>query len=713
MFSWHSHTIVRLLLPFAAGTATSLLLLVRSWSPAVVAAVVLLSGGAIMEFVWRRAFSPTRRLLVSGCLWLALFAVGVAAVALRWDGGQIDHFSKVDAVDHLLVRLEEAPSARANSVRATGWVEAVVDTSGRRLTASGRTLIYFETDADAQRLRYGDRIVASRKPRRLEPPKNPHQFDFARMQARQNNFFQVYLPSSDWIALPHARADNLKVTLFDARDHLLADLRRYVPDPDAAAIASALLLGYKADLNDEVRAVYADTGATHVLAVSGLHVGIITLILAFAFGWLQRLGRNGRYAHALILIGLLWGYAALTGFSPSVSRAVLMFSIFTVGAVVLRPQNVYNSIALAAFLLLLFNPFWLVQLGFLLSFSAVVGIVYLYPKISGWLQFRQPLVQGLWEWTAVSLAAQLATFPLIIYVFGQYPIYSLLSNPVAMLGAMVVLVAGLLFIVMSGLSAQFAVAPFETALAWIGRALEVVISAMNACLELIRQLPGALLEAIAVSGLTVLLIYAVMVLVLAFLSRKRAGFLQAALILILIGSLVSAFDRLTGSGQTTLTVYQQRGASVVEVSREGQAVLFTESAPEELNFAIDGNHRAQGIRRTHWLPSRADTSLAFVSKSDFVVAVGDQYWGLLTPESFDNIEILRRVRPGFFDGLIVSENPRLPEDWFDKLHADSLMVVFDDSNRSARQHYWRNACNSVAANCHFTAVDGAFARVYR
>ena len=196
-------------------------------------------------------------------------------------------------------------------------------------------------------------------------------------------------------------------------------------------VASALLLGYRENLDKELVKSYASAGAMHVLAVSGLHVGILYLLLTRIFSFLKKVKKvkNGKFILTILIVSFLWFYAIMTGLSASVMRATTMFSFIVIGNELLnRKTSIYNTLAVSAIILMIINPFIVYQVGFQLSYVAVVGIVYLQPKLNRLFYSRYKLVRGVWAITCVSLAAQIATFPLSLHYFHQFSTYFFISN---------------------------------------------------------------------------------------------------------------------------------------------------------------------------------------------------------------------------------------------------------------------------------------------
>ena len=342
--------------------------------------------------------------------------------------------------------------------------------------------------------------------------------------------------------------------------------RRYVPHTREYALGTALVLGFRDDIDQETKQAYVNTGTTHIMAVSGLQVGLLFAALQWLLGRLPLGGAvwRRRLLTAGLGLGLVWSYAFLTGLSASVLRATVMVTLVIIGQAWQRQSSIFNSLSAAAFLLLLWNPYLLCDVGFQLSFLAVLSIVYLHPRIVRWLDVRNrvldhrrswhsPAVQrgwralawladAAWQLTALSIAAQIATFPLGLYYFHQFPFNFLLSNLIAVpissgavyVGVVLLLVKGLVAVV--GLLLPAGAGPW---LDWlpkvVGYVFEGLIWLFNEYIFLIgRLLPGAVVGGIHLSQGQTLLIFLLIVAGCVFVAARRlawAGWAVALLAL--------------------------------------------------------------------------------------------------------------------------------------------------------------------------------------
>lgn len=394
-----------------------------------------------------------------------------------------DHYTYHSGPECIAVlRLTEAPRHTARSLRATAEVESVYDDS-LRYTTCGRIQLYFKDDSTAEGLRYGDRIVA-RCNLALPPAADSNRtFDYRRYQRRHGILRQCYLAPWNYRVL-----DNRAVTLRSRAEDLRTAFRQRLQQRDLAekqtGVAEALILGWRDDVDDETTALYRNAGIAHLLCVSGLHVGIIAALLS-ALLW--PIGRR-RWQRALrggLVMSGVWAFALLSGLAPSTVRAAVMFSIFVVTDVFALRTSRYNTLAFAAFIMLVANPLQLFDASFQLSFAAVGGIL---AGGDAW-RHRQP-VNGRFsrqvvDFFVVTTSAQLATLPFILYYFHQFPTWFIVANMTVIPCAGVLLVSALGVLLFGGIPVV------GVALEWI---LRTLLSATDALLRFVSSLPHPMLS---------------------------------------------------------------------------------------------------------------------------------------------------------------------------------------------------------------------------
>uniref|UniRef100_UPI003216B8FD ComEC/Rec2 family competence protein n=1 Tax=uncultured Draconibacterium sp. TaxID=1573823 RepID=UPI003216B8FD len=319
----------------------------------------------------------------------------------------------------------ESPQEKPNSFKSLIEI-TTVKTDDSIFQTNEKVLVYFAKEERVKLLQPGQQIIFNTIPQKVKNYGNPFEFDYKSYLENKRIYRQVYLNEKSWETTNYKSAGMLvKAELL--RKKLLEIYRNQNLGSNETEILSALTLGYKRDLDRETKRVFSAAGAMHVLAVSGLHVGIIFMVFNFVFGFLKK-QKTGRHVFVLLAILLLWFYAFITGLSPSVLRAATMFSIVIIGNNLNRRASIYNSLAASALILLLINPNNLFEVGFQLSYSAVFGIVYLYPRLEKLWPVNNKILKFFWGLLCVSIAAQIATFPLTSFYFNQFPTFFWLTN---------------------------------------------------------------------------------------------------------------------------------------------------------------------------------------------------------------------------------------------------------------------------------------------
>ena len=345
---------------------------------------------------------------------------------------------------------------------------------------------------------------------------------------------------------------------------------------------AALTIGYKNNLDDETKSAYATSGAMHILAVSGLHVGIVYLILKIIFGLFKQ-NRPVVILKVLFSFIFLWLYAAITGFSPSVVRAAIMFSFILAGDLANRKTNIYNSIFASAFVLLLINPFLVMEVGFKLSYFAVLGIVFFYPRIYGLLEVKNRVLNKLWSLFCVSMAAQLCTFPLGLYYFHQFPNYFFITN------LFVVPLAGLIIYSTVIFLLSFSISYAGTFTAWI---INFLLTLLNKSVHFIENLPGSVTNGIYLSGFEVITIYVILFLliILILIRNKIVIFSLLASFLILLSSI--QYRRFENHNFSAVAILSVPGHSILNIITGNRNYIFSDSIDgrmmKKINYAGSG-----------------------------------------------------------------------------------------------------------------------------
>ncbi|MDD4968360.1 MAG: ComEC/Rec2 family competence protein [Paludibacter sp.] len=343
------------------------------------------------------------------------------------------------------VELIAAPVEKAKSFLCKVDVFRFYDTSWK--PACGKAILYIQKDKAASTLRFGDRLLMDAE---FAPPDralNPDGFDYAAYLKRQGVGATCYIPSGTWMMADKNTSFSIPRTADNCRKYLLDIYRKFHIQGNEFAALAALTFGYTDDLNPDLRASYTATGVVHILSVSGMHVGIIYVVIVFLLGFMNRSQRQ-KVFRAVIIMLFLWAYAFLSGLSLPVIRASLMFSFISVADCFERKSQIYNTIFMSMLAMLLVNPASLYDVGFQLSYAAVLSIIFFKPILDKLYRPETRTTRFVWTMFTVSLAAQVGTTPFTLYYFQQFPNYFLLTNFIAIpLSTIIIYLAiGLLFV---------------------------------------------------------------------------------------------------------------------------------------------------------------------------------------------------------------------------------------------------------------------------
>lgn len=393
----------------------------------------------------------------------------------------------------------------------------------------------------------GDEVVIRSRVEPITRIPDPGGFDRRAWAASRGMYHETFAGPQHWSVVGHAWR---WTDLFEpTRQRISAWLAESGLPFRERALVKALVLGLRDELDHEQKDAFVKSGTVHVLAVSGTHVGFIYAMLVFLLGWWGG-GARARMARGVLVLLALWGYAGLTGACPSVLRATIMFSLFTLAGMAERRHEPLNSLFAAALLLLLVEPHMLIEIGFQLSFLAVLGIILFYSPLQRAWYPPNRIVGYLWSLTAVSLAAQALTTPLSLYLFKAFPVWFLPANLV------VVYVAGIAVYGAVALLVLFRV-PYLGALITFG--LSILLMVVDRVTLFFAQLPGAY-PAIRITFVDMLLFYAIAVLVAVRYMWKWRPALRLALGCLMLFLIGWGYRAHQAESQVSFTVYDDRQA---------------------------------------------------------------------------------------------------------------------------------------------------------
>ncbi len=420
---------------------------------------------------------------------------------------------------------------------------ADVISRGRSKTL-GKTLVYLEKNKASLALKYGDILLINSSFNSIKTNGNPEEFNYKDYLYKNHIYHQTYLKHNQWVRIGN-KANLIFKTTYKARGFFSNLIENSFLHQKNKAVLKALLLGKKEDLDRDTLRTYSSAGAMHVLAVSGLHVGVIMLMLMFVFKPLKRI-KYGKSFYVVLIVFCLWFYAFLTGLSPSVLRSALMFSFVVIGKEIERETSIYQSILVSAFILMVIDPLVIFKVGFQLSYLAVLGIVYLQPKIYNLVFIKLPFFDYLWKITSVSIAAQIATFPLGLFYFHQFPNYFFISNLIVIPLAGGILGLGIAYMILFKIPL---IASFILLL------LDGLLTFLNYCVETVEQLPYSILWGISITWYETIFIYVILLFIIFSFTLHKAKLFLISLCLTVGLISVFMFNNYQINQQRQLVIY--------------------------------------------------------------------------------------------------------------------------------------------------------------
>ncbi|MDO5522696.1 MAG: ComEC/Rec2 family competence protein [Bacteroidia bacterium] len=451
---------------------------------------------------------------------------------------------------------------------------------------SKKIVVYLQKENELRNINPGEEIIFTAQIQPFRNFGNPDDFNYARFMRNKGFSGSAYLPSASWKTTGRENT-SVYVLAQRFRKKALEFYRLFELDNDAYSFISALTLGYKHDLTNEVQEAFRAAGTSHVLAVSGLHVAIIYAIFAFLFSFLGKRGKRFVVQQVLI-VAALWFYAFLAGLSPSVLRATIMLTIASAGLAWGRKGFTYNTLAATAFLLLAYNPFNLFDVGFQMSFTAVFAILFFNPLLNRLYVPRMKAQKYAWNLFTVSLAAQIGVFPIALHYFGTFPTYFFVANMlvVPMIGIIIYACLPMIAVV---LLKQLNFALFDELFRLFGWIFKTLINAVLNTVYFVEAIPFSQLSDRHISALQTGILMVVFIALFRFFNNRRPRQLIA-----ILSCLLAFVATTTYAGFTR---------------EPGKMVVFNTSGLSDIGMWVNNKRVYFPVRENGFIPHREKTIL--------------------------------------------------------------------------------------------------------
>ncbi len=564
-----------------------------------------------------------------------------------------------------------------------------------------RCLVYIRKDEDSKQLVYGNRILVSASVICPQEPGNPQAFDYKRFLGNKGIYYSAFIDRGRWRKLPGSDENPLFAAALFVRDRLLGIFRNGRMQGREFAVAAALTLGYTDEIDNETLKDYSATGAMHILSVSGMHVGIIFLVLDKLLAFLGK-KQKGLLIKSSVIILFIWFYALITGLSPAVLRAAVMLSLIMTGKSIKRHPELLNILLASAMGLLIHDPKLITDTGFQLSYLAVAGIIFLYKPIYGLYISGNWLIDKIWALISVSVSAQLGTLPVSLWYFHQFPNFFILTNLLVVPLSSLIIYSAMILLLTSFIPGVTVV---------LGKVVILLIRCLNEVIHFIGTSPGAVTKGIYISITGIFLLYLLIIFVFLVFARKEKVWLFLLLLVLAGYGAERLYRRATTFNHPVFIVYQARKGGLYSFFNRNESVLAGDlraARDPVLSDLLDKSRSASGVSekfRILFLPGKTMSRFSFGRW--FFMRPGYFYFNgkkigiihtALSEKPFPKINL---------DYLVISGNPRLKMEEV-AAHYTGCKVVIDATNSWTKEQKWMNDARMLGIPCYSVRQSGAF-----
>ena len=602
---------------------------------------------------------------------ICLLGIGTSAIALDLEPKPIDHYSRF-ARKHPVLKVELREELRSSAYNNRFIAEIIAVDS---MITRGKILLY---TPDSLSYLPDTQLLVPKSWQAIRPPLNPGQFDFRLYMAEQGIYDEVRIGSDDHLNLGIA-SPSFFGQLRTLRKNIAQDMLEAGLSTATVATTEALLLGERQNLDTDLYNAYKDAGAVHILAVSGLHIGILVLLLKFFTQPLRRI-RHGDIVQISVVVVILWSYALFIGMSPSVVRAVTLFSFISYAWMIKRPSNMYNTLALSFFFILLaIRPTYLFQVGFQMSYAAVLGILWIYPKCIKVWRPKSPILKKIWQLIAVSLAAQLGVIPISLYYFHQFPGLFFVSNLLLLPFLGMIVGLGLLVLVLVQLGWQ---------IDYLNMAYDTLIQTMNNTVTWIGGQEHFVIREVVFDRPQLLFLYGLIITLILFLENRKFKMMIAMTGMILLFQIWTFYRNQTFEKIESLYILHTFKQSIL-LEHIGNTINVYSNASKPATARLLSDYQlAAGKGR--------------VGHKDLQ---NSYRWGDLSILVIDGSGILEGGKD--VSHILLTQSPPIHLERLLRQYPDATIIA-DGSNYPSYVQRWQESCNSLKRSFHYTGKDGAY-----
>lgn len=603
-----------------------------------------------------------------------VIAIGIFVSIYAQPKNHETHFSKLIKDQNPILKIKIREVLKPNTF-SQNYIASVLSVDNTKST--GKLLINHQLDSTFKLLSVDDELFLNSRISSIKPPLNPNQFDYQKYMGYLGVYDQIRLTNTNYFKLVIAPRTIMGYAQ-EIRSNIIKKLQKEEFGEEQLGIIQALLLGERSNISENTYTNYINAGAVHILAVSGLHIGILLLLIQFLLRPLKSLP-NGKTIILITTVLLLWGFAFIAGLSPSIIRACSMFTFVAYAMYLNRPTNNFNILALSMFfVLLIINPNLLFQVGFQMSYAAVFAIVWIYPLLQKFWFPKNKVVRYIWQLISVSIAAQLGVLPIGLFYFHQFPGLFFISNLLIVPALAIILGTGLFIIFLS----LFDMVPNK--LVWFYNEL---IGLMNTIVYWVAEQEDFILKSISFDVLQLILGYLVIVTLVYGMTRLNFKSVITFLICLFTFQTYTIFEEYTALKKIQVIIMHQTRNSVI-LSKNGNELNVLSTDSSNAKRLVDNYAIAERINKIHYIPIKngykaENFNLQIIDSSGIFIETESNTTYLLTQSPKINLE-----------RLINKNKPK--------------KIIADGSNYSSYVERWKITCSKYKIPFHYTGEMGFY-----
>lgn len=543
----------------------------------------------------------------------------------------------------------------------------------------GNILLNIKKDSSSNSLKIDDRVFMKAQFKDISSPLNPYQFNYKNYLAKQYIYHQIFINKHEFKLLKK-RTFSLTGLAENFRNKIESSLNKLYFKPNEQAVINALLLGERKNMSRKLLESYTKAGAIHILAISGLHVGVILIILNNLFKPFEKF-KYGRIATTLFVILLLWSFAFITGLSASVVRAVTMFSFLNIGKAFEKKKVIEFSIISSMFFLLLIKPLFLFDIGFQLSYLAIFGIIWIQPQLSTLWKPKFFFLKKFWDLFTISIAAQISVLPISLFYFHQFPSLFIISNLIIIPCLTFILIGGFLIIIL---------ASCNSTPSFLIDSYAFIISKMNKVIDWISNQEKFLFQEISMSFYEMMFWYLILIFSFQFIISKKLNYFIYILTIILFLQAHLIFKKYIQENKQELIVFHNQRKNLIGI-RNGKKLQVFQSLDTL-------NNSTKNILKNYYTNESIDKTVVYTQtnvfkfKSETILIIDSLNIYKLPIKN--PVVILQNSPKINLVRLINTLNPKL--------------IIADGSNYKSYITRWNFTCKNKKTPFYYTGKNGAY-----